>query len=62
MIMTATTTSSTNDNAAAAKSAIPAALQPYADQAKQFAKDRPFATATLAGVLGLALLNTLRGK
>lgn len=30
--------------------------------AKGFAKDRPFAAAALAGVVGLALLNTLRGK
>lgn len=31
-------------------------------KATQFAKQRPLATATLAGVVGLALLNTLRGK
>jgi ElaB/YqjD/DUF883 family membrane-anchored ribosome-binding protein len=31
-------------------------------KATQFAKERPWATATLAGVVGLALLNTLRGK
>lgn len=30
--------------------------------ARQFAKDRPFAFAAVAGVVGLALLNTLRGK
>ncbi len=35
---------------------------PIVDQAKGFAKARPFATAALAGVVGLALLNTLRGK
>lgn len=32
------------------------------NKATQFAKQRPWATATLAGVVGLALLNTLRGK
>ena len=32
------------------------------DKAKQFAKARPFATAALAGVVGMALLNTLRGR
>lgn len=31
-------------------------------KAKEFAKSRPYAVATLAGVLGIALLNTLRGK
>lgn len=30
--------------------------------AKGFAKDRPFAAAALAGVVGLAVLNTLRGR
>lgn len=32
------------------------------NKATQFAKDRPWATATLAGVVGMALLNTLRGR
>lgn len=32
------------------------------NKATQFAKQRPWATATLAGVVGLALMNTLRGK
>ena len=31
-------------------------------KAKAFAKQRPWATAAAAGVIGLALLNTLRGK
>lgn len=30
--------------------------------ARAFARDRPFATAALAGVIGIALLNTLRGR
>jgi uncharacterized protein YjbJ (UPF0337 family) len=29
---------------------------------RDFARDRPWAAATLAGVLGLALINGLRGK
>lgn len=33
-----------------------------ADQARQFARKRPFATSALVGVLGIALINTLRGK
>jgi ElaB/YqjD/DUF883 family membrane-anchored ribosome-binding protein len=32
------------------------------DKATSFAKERPWATAALAGVVGMALLNTLRGK
>jgi ElaB/YqjD/DUF883 family membrane-anchored ribosome-binding protein len=31
-------------------------------KAKAFAKDRPWATAAAVGVIGMALLNTLRGK
>lgn len=31
-------------------------------KARQFAKDRPWATAAAAGVIGLAILNSLRGK
>lgn len=34
----------------------------YVDKARAFAKAKPAATAALAGVLGIALLNTLRGK
>ena len=33
-----------------------------ANKATSFAKERPWATAALAGVVGMALLNTLRGK
>ena len=32
------------------------------NKATEFAKQRPWATAALAGVVGMALLNTLRGK
>ena len=39
-----------------------ASVTPMANKAKQFAKDRPYTAAALAGVVGLALLNTLRGR
>jgi hypothetical protein len=29
---------------------------------KQFAREKPFATATAIGIVGIALLNTLSGK
>ena len=35
---------------------------PLADKARKFANERPFAAAAVAGVLGIALINTLRGK
>lgn len=35
---------------------------PMVDQAKSFVKARPFAFAALAGVVGMAVLNSLRGK
>jgi uncharacterized protein YjbJ (UPF0337 family) len=47
--------------AGAAKDAI-ANPAPVVDKAKGFAQARPFAAAALVGVVGLALLNTLRGK
>jgi uncharacterized protein YjbJ (UPF0337 family) len=34
---------------------------PLVDKAKGFAQARPWATAALAGVVGLGVLNTLRG-
>ena len=46
----------------AAKDALAGGPGPIVDQVKGFAKDRPFAFAAVAGVLGVALLNTLRGK
>lgn len=35
---------------------------PTIDKARQFAKDRPWATAALVGVVGMAVLNSLRGR
>lgn len=46
----------------AAKDAMANGVGPLVDQAKTFARNRPFAAAALAGVVGIALLNTLRGK
>jgi uncharacterized protein YjbJ (UPF0337 family) len=37
-------------------------LQNAYGKVRDFARERPFATAAVAGVVGLALLNTLRGK
>lgn len=34
---------------------------PLAEKVKSFAKARPWASAALAGIAGLALFNTLRG-
>jgi uncharacterized protein YjbJ (UPF0337 family) len=36
--------------------------RPTVEKAKGFAQARPYATAAVVGVIGLALLNTLRGK
>lgn len=36
------------------------AVAPLADQARGFAKSRPFAAAAVIGVLGIGLLNSLR--
>ena len=35
---------------------------PILDKAKAFYKARPVASVALAGVIGIALLNTLRGR
>lgn len=37
-------------------------LQNLYGMARDFARERPLATAALAGVIGVALVNTLRGK
>ncbi|UAK23626.1 hypothetical protein [Sphingomonas nostoxanthinifaciens] len=51
----------TTTTAATPNSNVPG-VGPLIDQAKAFAKARPWASATLAGVIGIALINTLRGK
>ena len=35
---------------------------PLVEKAKTFARERPWATAALLGTIGLAVINTLRGK
>lgn len=44
------------------KETVAKTAAPLADKARKFANERPFAAAALAGVVGLAILNTLRGK
>ena len=41
---------------------IASGAAPLIEKAKAFAKAKPAATAALAGVLGIALINTLRGR
>ena len=50
------------DAITATRDAIGQKAGPLVEQARGFAKARPFATAALAGVVGIALLNTLRGR
>jgi uncharacterized protein YjbJ (UPF0337 family) len=38
------------------------AIGPLAGQARRFARERPWTTAALLGTIGLALINTLRGR
>ncbi|WP_137788058.1 CsbD family protein [Sphingomonas sp. 3P27F8] len=46
----------------AARDAVGPGGDALAQKATDFAKKRPFAVAALVGVLGVALINTLRGK
>jgi uncharacterized protein YjbJ (UPF0337 family) len=46
----------------AAREALATEGAPLFDEARHFARERPFASAALVGVIGLAILNTLRGK
>jgi uncharacterized protein YjbJ (UPF0337 family) len=41
---------------------ISGTVQNVFGKARDFARERPFAAAALGGVIGLAILNTLRGK
>jgi hypothetical protein len=56
--MTTTTANQQNQSASGAS----AMFNQNLGKARAFAKQRPAATAALAGVVGLALLNTLRGR
>ena len=46
----------------AARDALALNGEPLLDRARRFVRERPFASATLAGVLGIAVLNTLRSR
>ena len=45
-----------------AGSTAAANIRPLVDYVRQFSKERPFTAAAVAGVLGIAVINTLRGK
>lgn len=45
-----------------AKDVVEETIRPVIDYVRQFVRERPFASAALGGVLGIALINTLRGK
>ncbi len=45
-----------------AKDVVEQNLRPVIDYARQFIRERPFTAATLGGVLGIAVINSLRGK
>ncbi len=45
-----------------AKDTVEQTVRPAIDYARQFIRERPFAAATLGGVLGIAIINSLRGK
>ena len=45
-----------------AKDVVEDTIQPLIDYVRQFSKERPFTAAAVAGVLGIAVINTLRGK
>jgi uncharacterized protein YjbJ (UPF0337 family) len=49
-------------NAQKAVGAARDAVAPIINQAKDFARAKPMATVALVGVIGVALLNTLRGR
>lgn len=46
----------------AARDALSIDGEPLLDRGRRFARERPFAALALAGVVGIAILNTLRGK
>lgn len=42
--------------------AVEQGIRPLIENMRQFSRERPFTAAAVAGVLGIALINTLRGK
>ena len=57
-----TTTTANQKQGTSSASGAKDTLNQAREKAMGFAKARPAATAALAGVLGIALINTLRGK
>ncbi len=55
-------TTTTDQNTATPGAGAATMANQYVEKARGFAKARPAATAALVGVVGLAILNTLRGK
>ena len=45
-----------------AKDVVEDNIRPLIDYVRQFSKERPLTAAAVAGVLGIAVMNTLRGK
>lgn len=45
-----------------AKDVVEDNIRPLFDYIRQFSKERPFAATVVAGVLGIAVVNTLRGR
>lgn len=45
-----------------AKDVVEDNVRPLIDYVRQFSRERPYTAATVAGVLGIALISTLRGK
>lgn len=66
---TASTTAGTNTPKSNSKTSLSDAFRehfsgdaPIGDKVKNFAKAKPWASAALAGIAGIAILNTLRGN
>ena len=55
-------TGGVNKAIGAAQDAIATGPGPLINQARDFARAKPWATAALVGTIGLALVNTLRGR
>lgn len=55
-------TGGVNKAIGAAQDVIATGPGPLIAQARDFARAKPWATAALVGTIGLALINTLRGK
>ena len=45
-----------------ARDAVEEGIRPLIDYVRQFTRERPFTAAAVADVLGIAAINTLRGK